>query len=132
MIKCKIGWVDANGVHTHDTNDAIGYAVSYDPVSFGEKGSEKFPICAEHANIKGKFWKVIPLEGQDISTAHELVRYDQYFQIIPDIVTQSVRKSFPNDWMNIMNKIICYGDHWGFTHNEVFFGVEISDGYLHS
>ena len=60
-MKCSCKWIDSSGNGTPDNNEAIAMAVCYNPFTFGEKGSEPFPICEEHANRKTRHWKLLPL-----------------------------------------------------------------------
>lgn len=131
MCKCGCSWIDSKGNPTPDTNDAIAMAVCFDPRSFGEKGSDPFPICEEHAKQKGKFWKLLPLEGQTLEDAHALVKADRYFKVIPDTVSGSIKKSFPNDAMSILDSLRCSGDHFSFSKWGMYVGVEL-DGYIHT
>lgn len=63
---------------TPDDNEAIAQAVCHDPRSFGEAGSEPFPICEEHAQRRGEHWRLLPLPGQTETEVHPLVARDQH------------------------------------------------------
>ena len=133
---CRIGWIDDVGVASWDTKEAIALAICYDPVSFGEKGSEPFPICLHHAQSKGKWWKLLPLPGQSLEDSNPLVQEDaRYFNIISDVVSSSIRKrSFAHDVRDAVecfNKLERYSNYWGFEHNGIFYGVE-DDGHIHT
>lgn len=60
MTTCKIQWIDENGETTPDQNPMIGFAwtVERDEIIEGRKvhieGSERYPICAEHAKRLSK------------------------------------------------------------------------------
>jgi hypothetical protein len=131
MCKCQIAWIDSFGKPTPDYNEAIGLAVCHDPGFFGEEGSEPIPICEEHAKQIGKFWHLIPLEGQSIEQAHELVQKDRYFKIIPDVVSASIRERFADDADAILNSLRWSGDHFAFNKWGMYVGVEL-DGHIHT
>lgn len=126
-IKCEISWIDSLGNPTPDNNDAIAMAVCYDPMSFGEKGSEPIPICEKHAKIKGKFWKL-----QSIPQ-HDLVRVDElYFKIIPNIVSNAIKNRFSDDYSLILDSLQCHGNYWAFIRGGIYYGVESIDGHIHT
>lgn len=134
--KCGCSWIDGEGNPTPDNNEAIGLAVCYDPRSFGEKGSDPFPICAEHAGRKGKWWKILPFEGEDPLKTHEIVIRDHvnFPEKVPtQTVIDSIKKSFPKDAMEILDSLRF--DHimkcFYFTRWGMFVGVEL-DGFIHS
>ena len=129
MCKCAIQWIDANGQATADNNDAIGLAVCYDPISFGEKGSKPFPICEHHAKQRGKYWKLIPFKNQ--KDIHELVTADENFKIIPDIVSSAIKNAFKYDYKEILESLKWGDDHFYFIRYGMYIGVEL-DGYIHS
>lgn len=131
MCKCGIQWIDSFGNPTPDTNDAIALAVCYDPRSFGEKGSAPIPICEHHARQVAKFWHLLPLEGQTLEQAHELVQKDQYFRVIPDTVSESIKKSFPDQASDILANLRWSYDHFSFNRWGMYVGVEL-DGYIHT
>lgn len=131
MCLCRISWIDSFGTPTPDANEAIALAVCHDPRSFGEKGSEPIPICEAHAKQISKFWHLIPLEGQTLEQAHELVKKDQYFRVIPDVVSESIKKSFPNDASDILASLRWSYDHFSFSKWGMYVGVEL-DGYIHT
>jgi S-adenosylmethionine synthetase len=132
MCKCAIKWINNQGLQTDDNNDAIALAVCYDPLSFGEKGSEAILICEKHAKEKSKFWKLYPLPGQDIKSAHILVQKDIDFNIIPDIVTQAIKDAFKYDYKEILQSLLRWsGDHYSFNKWGMYVGVEL-DGYIHT
>jgi hypothetical protein len=111
---------------------AIALAVCYDPSSFGEKGSDPFPICEHHAKQKGKYWKLLPLPGQDLAHSHPLVQEDdRYFRIVPDTVGEAIKKSFPNDFLSIIKDLRWSGDHYSFNRWGMYVGVEL-DGHIHT
>jgi hypothetical protein len=138
-MKCTCKWIDKQGNDTPDTNDAIAMAVCYDPISFGEKGSEPFAICEEHASRRTRYWKLLPLPGVAVEQSHELVQRDhRYFpRIITDVVIKALKAAFPSDTHSIRNNILndvkwdslngCYYfQRWG-----MYVGVE-EDGYIHT
>lgn len=130
--QCGCSWVDEYGQETPDTNPAIGLAVCHDPRTFGEKGSIPFLICAEHAKKKPAFWKVNPLPNQNKEEWDWQVSYDDwYFQIIPDAVTASIKEHYPNLFDDIIKRLMWKGDHFSFTLDGIYIGVE-KDGYIHS
>jgi hypothetical protein len=43
MPQCKIEWINCSGLHTPDTNEAVGIAVYT-----GSSGVHTWPICADH------------------------------------------------------------------------------------
>ncbi len=132
MCKCKIQWITSKGEPTPDDNEAIALAVCYDPRSFGEKGSDPTPICAEHAKQKGKFWKLLPLPGQDLKDAHPDVQWDaQTFRVIPDTVSSAIKKSFPDQSSDILDTLRWSYDHFSFNRWGMYVGVEL-DGYIHT
>ena len=132
MCTCIISWVDSNGDPTYDNNEAIARAVCYDPRSFGEAGSIPFPICAEHASKKGQFWKLIPLVGQELKDAHTDVKWDaETFRIITDVVSASIKNSFPDKFNDIMPSVRWSYDHFSFNYGGMYVGVEL-DGYVHT
>jgi hypothetical protein len=132
MCKCQIQWIDSKGEPTPDKMPAIARAVCHDPQSFGEKGSEPFLICVDHAERKTKFWKLLPLEGQEMKDAHNLVQRDhREFKIIPDVVRDSIKKSFPDQAKDIIASLRWSGDHFSFTRWGMYVGVEL-DGYIHT
>jgi hypothetical protein len=122
------------GHSTEDDDEAIALAVCYDPISFGENGSNSYPICLRHVGFKSKWWKLIPLPGQSLEESHLLVREDaRYFNIVSDAVSSSIKSKFPDFKMaeEIFKKIIRYSNYWGFCHNGIFYGVE-DDGHIHT
>jgi hypothetical protein len=128
---CKIQWIK-NGEFTPDSSPAIAVAVCHDPRSFGEKGSEPFFICEEHAKEKGKFWKLYPLPGQDMAHAHKDVQWDDMtFKVIPDKVSEAIKQAFPKDANEILDSLRWSGDHFSFNRWGMYVGVEL-DGYIHS
>lgn len=131
MCQCGIAWINSKGNPTPDNNEAIGLAICYDPKSFGEKGSIPIPICEEHAKQKGKFWKLIPLEGQSLEDAHPLVKADRYFKVIPDKVSGAIKNAFPKDTSDILNTLRFSGDHFSFYRWGMYVGVEF-DGHIHT
>jgi hypothetical protein len=134
-MKCRCSWIDSAGKETSDSNEAIAMAVCYDPVVFGEKGSQPFPICQEHAQEKKRYWKLLPLPGIAVEKSHELVKKDAlYFpKIITDVVIRAVYAAFPRLATNVLydlkwdslNGCYCFGC-WG-----IFIGIE-EDGHIHS
>jgi hypothetical protein len=107
-------------------------AVCYDPFSFGETGCEPFAICEEHAKRKTKYWKLLPLPGVKVEDSHELVRDDhRYFRIVPDVVSGSIKKSFPDQAMDILKDLRWSGDHYSFSRWGMYVGVEL-DGHIHT
>lgn len=132
-MKCKIEWVDPTiGSLTPDFNDAICLATNYDPVTFGEQGSESFPICETHANQKGKYWKLSPLPDQEEKDWPHLVKMDMmYFQIIPNTVIESIKKSFSDQYTEILKQLKWNRDHFYFERWGMYVGVEL-DGYIHT
>lgn len=138
VLKCACQWIDSKGEPTPDHNDAIAMAVCYDPSDFGggpihgEKGSEPFPICEEHASQKSKWWKLLPLPGQEMKDAHLLVqRDDREFKVIPDVVSQSIQQAFSKQANDILKELRWSGDHFSFNRWGMYVGVEL-DGYIHS
>lgn len=136
-LLCSCEWI-LNGNPTPDCNVAIGMAVCYNPVSFGEKGSDPFPICEAHAKQKkdGGYWKVLPLPGKTVAQSHPLVQDDdKYFgKIIPDTVIESVKNRFPEfeKYSSILEKIKWDGMNkcFFFMSGNVYTGIEL-DGYMH-
>jgi len=83
-------------------------AICHDPRSFGEKGSEPFPICEEHAKLKGKYWKLLPLPGQTETEEHPMVSEDRrYFRVVSDAVIASVKKSLPDQAQDVLKDVRC-------------------------
>lgn len=131
-MKCSCQWIDAVGNPTPDDNEAIAMAVCHDPRSFGEKGSDPFPICLEHAKRKGEFWKIVPFQGQTDETMHPMALDDKrYFRVISDICIEAVKRSFPNNIMEILPTIRRSRDHWYFNKWGMYIGIE-DDGHVHS
>lgn len=131
-LTCGCAWIDSKGAPTPDTNDAIAMAVCHDPASFGEKGSDPFPICLEHAERKTKYWKMYPLPGQAEADCHRLVKDDaRYFRVIPDGVSESIKKSFPDQALEILSSLRWSYDHYSFQRWGMYVGVEL-DGYIHT
>lgn len=140
MLKCGCQWIDSKGQATPDNNEAIAMAVCYDPSSYsegqsllwGEKGSDPFPICEEHALRKSKWWKLLPLPGQAMKDAHLLVqRDDREFKVIPDVVSMSIHKSFPKDANDILKDLRWSMGYFSFNRWGMYVGVEL-DGYIHT
>ena len=131
MCQCGITWINSKGNPTPDNNEAIGLAICYDPRSFGEQGSIPIPICEGHAKQKGKFWKLIPLEGQSLEDAHPLVKADSHFKVIPDKVSEAIKNAFPKDASDILNSLRFSVDHFSFNRWGMYVGVEF-DGYIHT
>jgi hypothetical protein len=138
MPKCSCQWIDSTGTPTPDDNEAIALAVCHDPRSFGEKGSEPFPICEAHAKLKGEFWKLYPLDGQiplpgmEPADMHPLVRDDhRYFVIITDVVINAIKKSFPDQAQDILKGVRKSRDHFFFNRWGMYVGVEF-DGHIHT
>lgn len=131
-MHCQCQWINqSDGQATPDNNPAIAMAICHDPRSFGEKGSEPFPICEEHAKIKGEFWKLLPLPEQ--TEVHHLVLDDQrYFKIMPDVVIASIKKRFGEEANQILIEMKLLGDYWGFNRFGMFWGCESRDGFLHT
>jgi hypothetical protein len=128
-MKCSCKWIDSQGNSTPDDNEAIAMAVCYDPTSFGEKGSDPFPICEEHASRKTRYWKLLPLPD------HDLVKRDNqsFPKIITDVVIESVKKAFPDQANDILKSVkwdgmmgCYYFNRWG-----MYVGIE-EDGLIHS
>lgn len=132
---CGIGWIDNHGEPTFDKNPAIAFAVSHGWVH-GENGSTPVAICETHAKMiveqNLRDWKLQPLIGQSVDEAHELAkRSARDFKILPDVVRDSIRKSFSKDFIRIMNEIYYTMGYWAFTLDGIYYGVE-SDGYIHT
>jgi hypothetical protein len=130
-VTCKIAWIDPEGRPTPDNHRAIGLAVCYDPISFGEKGSEPIPICEAHATCKGKFWKLLPLPTQSADQIHPLVKADRDFKVIPDVVSASIKQAFSSQADEILKQLSWSGDHFSFNRWGMYVGVEC-DGYIHT
>lgn len=139
-MKCQCRWVsaEANWEATPDDNEAIGMAVCYDPLTFGEKGSEPFPICEKHAERRGKHWKIIPLPDVEMKDSHSLVWRDQYFVPITDVVIAAIRKSFSKDDVEDIRTGILAQVQWDHLNGCYYFnrwgmyvGVE-RDGHIHT
>lgn len=113
MCKCKIQWIDKYGNTTPDDNEAVAMATCYDPRTFGEAGSDSFPICAKHAEqaLTLEHWKLSPLPT----------------------VKNAIQEAFPNDYEAIIKSLIfnLRDNFWSFTRYGMFIGVE-QDGYIHS
>ena len=114
-------------------------AVCYDPLSFGEKGCDPFPICAEHASRKTRYWKLLPLPGKTVEESHELVQQDhRRFPRLPnDVVVEALKKAFPDHTKDYVGNLVhevkwdhlngCYFfQRWG-----MYVGIE-TDGYIHT
>jgi len=133
-LKCTCQWIDMKGEFTPDTNDAIGLAVCHDPRTFGEKGSEPFLICDEHAKRKSTFWKILPLPGQPTEAWHAIVQFDDaWFRVVPDVAIEAIKKAFPHHAQDILGELrwsevngCFYFTKWG-----MYVGVEL-DGYIHT
>jgi hypothetical protein len=134
-MKCECKWIDDKGNDTPDSNEAIALAVCYNPVSFGEKGSDPFPICLEHAQRKSRWWKLLPLPGVELSDCHLMVQRDHHGfpKVVTDVVIESVKKSFPDQAREILETVKwdglngCYFfERWG-----MYVGIE-KDGYIHT
>lgn len=134
-MKCTCKWIDSQGKDTADNNEAIAMAVCYDPVSFGEKGSDPFPICEEHAMRRTRYWKMLPLPDTKVEDSHELVKKDAYYfpRVITDVVIKAVKEAFPDQAIDILKDVKwdglngCYFfERWG-----MYVGIE-KDGYIHS
>ena len=134
-MKCTCKWIDGQGKDTNDSNEAIAMAVCYDPVSFGEKGSDPFPICEEHAQRRTRYWKMLPLPEVKVEDSHELVKKDAFYfpRVITDVVIKAVREAFPKDAISILHDVKwdglngCYFfERWG-----MYVGIE-KDGYIHT
>lgn len=109
-MKCQCSWVskESKGEPTPDDNDAIGMAICYDPLSFGEKGSHPFLICEKHAEKRGKYWKLIPLPGKRLEESHILVQKDDAnFPKLPnDVVVEAIKKAFPNHTQDYTSNLL--------------------------
>lgn len=134
--QCRCKWIDAEGDETPDNHPAIGMAVCYNPAtSWGEKGSEPFPICQDHAVRRGKYWKILPLPGQAEKDWHGIVKYDaQVFKVVPQVVIDSIRNNYPPE----QSYTILLDLQWdslngcfSFVRDGVYYGVE-KDGYIHT
>ncbi len=134
-MKCTCKWIDKYGKPTPDNNEAIAMAVCYDPISFGEKGSDPFPICEEHALRRSRYWKLLPLPEVAVEASHGLVQQDhqRFPKIITDVVIQSVKKSFPDQADDILRQVKWDGmmGCYYFTRWGMFVGIE-TDGHIHS
>jgi hypothetical protein len=112
-------------------------AVCYDLFTFGENGSDAFPICEEHALLKTRWWKLLPLPGVSIDDSHNLVIQDNlhFGKIIPDVVTDSIKSAYNFSVANQILNELKY-DHLNrnfyFYRHEMYVGVEEKDGYIHT
>lgn len=134
-MKCTCKWIDSAGIDTPDNNEAIAMAVCYDPRSFGEKGSEPFPICEEHAKRRTVYWKMLPLPEVAVEDSHELVRmhHRAFPKVISDVVIAAVKKAFPDqaDLILAETKWDSLNGCYYFIRWGMFVGIE-EDGYIHS
>lgn len=132
-MKCQCEWIDSQGNPTPDDYPAVAQVICYDPRTFGEDGCPPFLICEKHLSKKGKFWKAIPLPGQSLAEAHKDVQWDaQTFKIIPNVVIESIKKSFPGSSDDILNSLKYNRDHFYFERWDMYVGVEEKDGFIHS
>jgi len=131
--RCKCQWINVQtAALTPDDHEAIALATCHDPRSFGEKGSDPFPICENHAKQKGEYWKLLPLPGQTEAEEHRMVSEDRRsFRVVSDVVIASVRKSFPDQAQEILKDLRWRGDHFAFNRWGMYVGVE-TDGHIHT
>jgi len=51
---------------------------------------------------------------------------------IPAVVLDSIRKSFPKEAEDIIKSLRWSGDHYSFLRWDMYVGVEVKDGYIHT
>lgn len=51
---------------------------------------------------------------------------------IPSVVMESIRNSFPDKADKILSELKWGGDHFYFNLHDMYIGVEVKDGYIHS
>lgn len=71
MTKCRIQWIDSNGIPTPDDNDAIGFATCHPISVHREDGSiyqpadhAPLPICAKHAERLPPGWSFVGIDAK--------------------------------------------------------------------
>jgi hypothetical protein len=136
MHFCACKWIDAKWQATaHGAPmPAIGLAVNHHPY-FGEKGSEPFPICEEHARDRGPWWRVYPLPGENEKTRHRFCGFDEEtVRPFPDALRKVIIDRFGHEKANPIFDRICWSNMsgcWMFQNSGLTYGLE-SDGYLHT
>lgn len=139
VLTCGCSWIDKQGNPTPDNYEAIAMAVCHDPLSFGEKGSDPFPICEIHAQRKTRYWKLLPLPGKTVEESHLLVKVDHatFQRPLPDVVVEAIKKAFPDHTKDYTNNLL-HEVKWDHLNRCFFFvkwgmyvGVE-EDGHIHT